>query len=71
MVVNGVWFFRVGMMLWLVINRGADGFNPDVHRTLASFAHYLLHRAVLDIDVATTERANSSARIAMAAGLSC
>ncbi|WP_337041979.1 DUF2306 domain-containing protein [Emticicia sp. 17c] len=29
MVVNGVWFFRVGLMSWLVINGGPAGFDPE------------------------------------------
>lgn len=29
MVANGVWFFRVGLMAWLVINQAPVGFNPD------------------------------------------
>ncbi len=29
MVVNGVWFFRVGLMFWLVVNGGPVGFNPE------------------------------------------
>jgi hypothetical protein len=28
MVVNGVWFFRVGLMAWLVLNGGPVGFSP-------------------------------------------
>ncbi|GAB2574831.1 DUF2306 domain-containing protein [Spirosoma areae] len=28
MVVNGVWFFRVGLMFWLLVNGGPVGFNP-------------------------------------------
>lgn len=28
MVVNGVWFFRVGLMAWLIINQGPVGFDP-------------------------------------------
>ena len=28
MVVNGVWFFRVGLMSWLLINGGPAGFDP-------------------------------------------
>lgn len=28
MVVNGVWFFRVGLMAWLVLNGGPAGFDP-------------------------------------------
>lgn len=29
MVANGVWFFRVGLMFWLLVNGGPVGFNPD------------------------------------------
>ncbi|RCR69681.1 DUF2306 domain-containing protein [Larkinella punicea] len=29
MVVNGVWFFRVGLMGWLLINGGPVGFDPE------------------------------------------
>jgi Predicted membrane protein (DUF2306) len=29
MVANGVWFFRVGLMSWLVINQAPVGFNPE------------------------------------------
>ena len=29
MVANGVWFFRVGLMFWLVVNGGPVGFDPD------------------------------------------
>jgi hypothetical protein len=28
MVVNGVWFFRVGLMAWLLIHGGPAGFDP-------------------------------------------
>lgn len=29
MVVNGVWFFRVGLMFWVLVNGGPVGFNPE------------------------------------------
>lgn len=28
MVTNGVWFFRVGLMFWLLVNGGPSGFDP-------------------------------------------
>jgi hypothetical protein len=28
MVVNGVWFFRMGLMSWLLLNGGPAGFDP-------------------------------------------
>jgi len=72
MAVNGVWFFRVGMMLWLVINRGPAGFNPKTltgpFLTVWSFANYLLPLAILELYL-RTERSSSSSRFAMAAGL--
>jgi len=71
--VSGVWFFRVGMMLWLVINRGPAGFNPKTFTgpflTFWSFANYLLPLAVLELYLRTTNRSSSSARLAMATGL--
>ncbi|MCY7356124.1 MAG: DUF2306 domain-containing protein [Rudanella sp.] len=44
MVANGVWFFRVGLMAWLVINQGPVGFNPKTFTgpfltTLAVFTY--------------------------------
>jgi hypothetical protein len=72
-VVSGVWFFRVGMMLWLVINRGPAGFNPDTFTgpflTFWSFANYLLPLAILELYLRTTIRSSASARFAMATGL--
>lgn len=72
-VVNGVWFFRVGMMLWLVINRGPAGFDPKTFTgpflTFWSFANYLLPLAILEFYLRATDRSSSSARFAMAAGL--
>jgi hypothetical protein len=29
MVVNGVWFFRLGLMFWIFVNQGPAGFDPD------------------------------------------
>ena len=73
MVVNGVWFFRVGMMLWLVINRGPAGFNPQTFTgpflTFWSFGNYLLPLAILELYLRVTDRSSSSTRFAMAAGL--
>jgi len=73
MVVNGVWFFRVGLMVWLVINHGPAGFNPDTFTgpflTFWSFANYLLPLAILELYLRTTNRSTPSARLAMATGL--
>ncbi|RZJ02656.1 MAG: DUF2306 domain-containing protein [Rubrivivax sp.] len=52
-VVNGVWFFRVGLMLWLMIWQAPVGFDPKTFTgpfvyTLA-FAQFLLPLAVLEL----------------------
>lgn len=44
MVANGVWFFRVGLMAWLVINQAPVGFDPKTFTgpfltTLAVFTY--------------------------------
>jgi uncharacterized membrane protein len=73
MVVNGVWFFRVGLMLWLVLNNGPVGFDPKTFRgpflDFWSFADYLLPLAVLEVYLRTQDRAGTLGKFAVAAGL--
>jgi hypothetical protein len=53
MVLSGVWFFRLGMFLWLIVNRGPAGFDPisftGPFLTIWSFGEYLLPLAVLEV----------------------
>lgn len=50
---SGVWFFRVGLLLWIVVNRGPVGFDPKTFTgpflTFLAFAEYLLPLAVLQL----------------------
>lgn len=50
---NGVWFFRVGLMLWLMALRQPVGFDPKSFTgpflTTLAFAQFLLPLAVLEI----------------------
>ncbi|HEY0954479.1 MAG TPA: DUF2306 domain-containing protein [Roseateles sp.] len=50
---NGVWFFRVGLMLWLMVFRRPVGFDPASFTgpflTVLAFAQFLLPLAVLEI----------------------
>jgi uncharacterized membrane protein len=50
--VNGVWFFRVGLMLWLVIWQAPVGFDPKTFTGpfvyALAFAQFLLPLAVLE-----------------------
>ena len=73
MVVNGVWFFRVGLMFWIVVNQGPVGFDPKTFTgpflSFWSFADYLLPLAILELYLRTKERAGATGRFAMAVGL--
>lgn len=73
MVVNAVWFFRVGLMFWLVVNQGPAGFDPKTFRgpflSFWAFADYLLPLAILELYFRTRDRAGATGRFAMAAAL--
>lgn len=51
LLVNGVWFFRIGLMLWLVANRGPVGFDPKTFTgpfiLVLTAAQFLLPLALL------------------------
>ncbi len=73
LVVSGVWFFRIGLMLWLTIHNGPVGFDMDTFRgpflTFLGFAQYLLPLAILEIYLRTQDRAGATGRFVMAATL--
>ncbi len=50
---SGVWFFRVGLMLWLLIHGKAVGFDPDTFRgpflTFLGFGQYTIPLMVLEL----------------------
>lgn len=73
MVVNAVWFFRVGLMFWLVVNQGPAGFDPKTFRgpflSFWAFADYLLPLAILELYFRTRDRAGATSRFAMAGAL--
>ncbi|WP_428149930.1 DUF2306 domain-containing protein [Brevundimonas sp.] len=52
MVVSGVWFLRVGLMGWVVLNRGPAGLTADMSGPVDSvmtFGSYLIPLAVLEL----------------------
>lgn len=73
MVVNGVWFFRVGLMFWIAVNQGPVGFDVKTFSgpflDFLSFADYLLPLAVLELYLRTKDGASTQARFAMTAAL--
>lgn len=70
---SGVWFFRVGLMLWVLLNQGPAGFDPKTFQgpflTFWAFGQYLLPLAVLELYLRAQDRGGASARLAMAATL--
>jgi hypothetical protein len=73
MLASGVWFFRVGLMFWVAVNRGPVGFNPDTFRGPAlvalAFLQYLVPLAVLQLYFRAKEGASPVGRIAMTGAL--
>ena len=70
---NGGWFFRIGLMAWIVANRGPAGFDPKTFTgpfiTILSFAQYLLPLAVLQLYFVAQRRGASLQWLA--AGVLC
>lgn len=71
--VSGVWFFRIGLMAWLMINRAPVGFDPKTFQgpflTFLGFAQFLLPLAVLEIYFRVRAQAGPYGRLAMAGAL--
>ena len=72
--VSGVWFFRVGLMFWIVLNRGPVGFDAQTFSgpflSVLAFAVYvLLPLSVLEAYLRAQHSRNAAARFAMAATL--
>lgn len=70
--VSGGWFFRIGLMFWIVANRGPVGFDPKTFTgpflTFLSFAQYLVPLGVLQLYLFAQGR-GARAQFAMAATL--
>lgn len=71
--VSGGWFFRVGLMLWIVANQGPVGFDPKTFTgpflTFLSFAQYLLPLGVLQLYFRAQQLRDPRGQLAMAGGL--
>lgn len=72
LVVSGVWFFRVGMMFWIIANQGPVGVGENLDGPFAVFlgyAQYVVPLLVLELYLRTQDRAGAPGKFAMAAGL--
>ena len=71
--VSGVWFFRVGLMFWIVVNQGPVGFDPKSFTgpflTFLAFSQYLLPLGVLELYFRAQQRREARGQLVMAAGL--
>ena len=70
LVVSGVWFFRIGLMLWIVANHGPVGFDAKTFTgpilTFLSFAQYLVPLGVLQLYFRAQSSRSAYAQHAMA-----
>ncbi|MBO9661442.1 MAG: DUF2306 domain-containing protein [Dokdonella sp.] len=69
--VSGVWFFRVGLMGWIVINQGPVGFDPERFSgpflTVLAFAVYaIVPLGVLELYLRAQHSRRDGAKFAMA-----
>ncbi|MHA7055736.1 DUF2306 domain-containing protein [Aquimarina sp. M1] len=70
LVVNGVWFFRIGMMLWLLIHGEAVGFDPETFRgpfiTFLGIGQYVVPLLILEAYLRIQDNGNKYVKSIMA-----
>lgn len=72
LVVSGVWFFRIGLMLWIAINGGPVGVGEDLDGPFSialTFAQYVAPLAIYELYLRARAGADAGGRFAMAATL--
>jgi hypothetical protein len=73
LVVSGVWFFRIGLTFWIMVNHGPVGFDPNTFTgpalTTIAFGQYLLPLALLQLYFYAQDHAGSRGRMVIASGL--
>ena len=71
--VSGVWFFRVGLMFWIVVNQGPVGFDPKSFTgpalTILGLVAYFFPQGVVGLYFRAQQSLSGRAKIAMAGGL--
>lgn len=71
LVVSGVWFFRIGLMAWVIANRGPAGFDPKTFTgpaiTTLAIAQWALPLLVLEPYLRVRANGGPRARLAVAA----
>lgn len=68
--VSGVWFFRIGLMAWIVLNQGPAGFDPQKFEgpflSFLGFAQYLVPLLLLEAYLRARDHAGPGVRLAVA-----
>ena len=70
MVVSGVWFLRVGLMGWVVVNQGPVGMTDDMSGPadiVLTFGSYLIPLAVLEVYFAAQKSVSGVLKVMTAA----
>lgn len=71
--VGGVWFFRVGLMFWILVNGGPVGFDPATFRgpalVVIAIAQYALPLAVLELYFRAKATPSTALRLSMTIAL--
>ncbi|MBO9709393.1 MAG: DUF2306 domain-containing protein [Caulobacter sp.] len=70
--VSGVWFFRVGLMFWILANQGPVGIGKDFDGPFVRFwayGCYLVPLAVLELYLRAHSGGGKNGRLVMATGL--
>lgn len=62
LVINGVWFFRVGFNFWLFVNKGVVGFNPTTFEgpflNVLTFSQYIIPLFLFEIYLRAKKSSN-------------
>lgn len=70
---SGVWFFRIGLMLWLAIHRAPVGFDAKTFKgpflTFLGYAQFLIPLALLEVYFLVRAGQSGPARLALAVAL--
>lgn len=69
---NGVWFFRIGLMFWILLNQGPVGLGENLDGPFAvflSFAQYVIPLGVLELYLRARDGRGVAPKLGMAAVL--
>lgn len=69
LLISGVWFFRVGLMAWIILNQGPVGIGDDFDGPFVrfwAFGSYLVPLAILELYLRAERRPEAAAKGGMA-----